>query len=48
MDKKNKWVCFLVLIISVLFLYCGNKIATIHSVNVLVQNRESELEDRKR
>lgn len=45
MNKKNKWVCFLVVIISILFLYCGNKIASSHSINVLVQNYESELEN---
>jgi uncharacterized membrane protein len=45
MNKNNKWICFWVLVISILFLYCGNKIATSHSENILVQNRESELED---
>lgn len=45
MNKNNKWICFWVLIISVLFLFYGNKIATSHSENILVQNRESELED---
>ena len=45
MGKKNKWICLLVLIISVLFLYCGNKIATSHPINVVIQNRESELEE---
>ena len=45
MQKQSKAVYFIVIVLSILFLYGGNKVATIHPVNIVVQSRDSELDD---
>jgi uncharacterized membrane protein len=45
MQKQSKWAYFFVIFLSVLFLYGGNKIANAHPVNIVVQSRDSELDD---
>jgi uncharacterized membrane protein len=45
MQKQSKWVYCFVIFLSVLFLYGGNKIASAHPVSIVVQSRDSELDD---
>lgn len=44
MQKQSKWVYLIIIVLSVLFLYAGNKAAT-HTADFIVQNRESEMDD---
>ncbi|MBW7572096.1 YibE/F family protein [Caproiciproducens faecalis] len=45
MYGKNRTVYLLILIVSILFLFGGNRIAQQHKLSILVQSRDSELDD---
>ena len=45
MKRQSKIVYFIVIVLSILFLYGGSKVATTHQVNIVTQNRDSELDD---
>ncbi len=45
MQKQRKSIPVIVIILSLLFLFCGNKIAAAHSTSIVVQGRDSEMND---
>ncbi len=45
MYKQNRTAYLFVLILSILFLYGGNRIAEQHKLSIIVQSRDSELDD---
>lgn len=45
MQKQRIGVYFLIIIFAILFLYAGNKIAVAQQINIVVQSRDSELDD---
>jgi Predicted multitransmembrane protein len=45
MYRQNKTAYLVVLVLSILFLYVGNRIAEQHKIDIVIQSRESELDD---